>query len=769
MAGHALSAAHTHHREVKLCHHCHNEMSGDGDYCCIGCEAAHTIAQNAEPRLDVSYVAFVESEGSAHSMTFNVKGIHCASCIQLIENSLHNAEGIESARVNMTTNRLQLSWTGDTANIDDYATIVEQLGYNVSAYLADSTSSEQSYASFLLRCIAVAGFAAGNLMLISVGLWSSSEETMGIATRDLFHWVSACIALPAVIFSGRPFFRSALGALSAGRTNMDVPISLAITLACAMSLHEVITQGTYIYFDSALMLVFFLLIGRYLDERAKGKARSTAEELLSLVHGSTTIIKDGGHETIAIRDIRAGMTVMVAAGERIPADGIIATGSSELDVSMISGETMPHYVSEGAEVFAGTLNLLSPITLTISKASDDSLLSDIVKLMEQAEQGQARYVRLADRAAKLYTPVVHTLGALAFLGWWLVGGIAWQEALMIAITVLIITCPCALGLAVPVVQVLASSLLMKRGILLKSGDALEKLAAIDIAVFDKTGTLTLGTPALVNSSNVDTSMIQLAASIASHSKHPLSQALVASCNGSITNMSDVKEIAGCGLSAEYKGVSYRLGSRAWCGDKDAPSHNGPELWFAIDGKAPVSFLFEDTLREDAVETIATLKRLHITPILLSGDRTEVVEKVAETLQIDGAHASMSPIDKCDYIERLKSQGKKVLMVGDGLNDAPSLAAADVSISPSSAMDISQNTADMVFQGKRLMPIAIATSTARTANHLVKQNFILAVIYNLFAIPIAVAGLVTPLIAALAMSGSSFIVIANSFRLNRKIR
>lgn len=711
-----------------------------------------------------SFVGFVQqaAEGG-YTISFHVKGMHCASCIQLIENALNAEDGVTAARVNMSTERLTVAWQGERERVDALAAVVIKLGYKLSpcdmGVQANAANDEQKW---LLRCIAVAGFAAGNMMLISVGLWSTNSDTMGMATRDLFHWLSALIAFPTIFYSGRPFFLSAWSVLKERHTNMDVPISLAVILAAAMSLFETVNHGAHVYFDSAVMLLFFLLIGRYLDVRARGKARESAQQLLSMLSGTATVITSCGHQkTIPIRDVREGMTALVAVGMKIPSDGVVSEGESELDMSLITGETLPQHVKKGDKVFGGTINMSAPLQVSISKASEQSLLSDIVKLMEQAEQGQARYVRLADKAARLYTPLVHSLALLTFIGW-LAMGQAWQVALLHAVTVLIITCPCALGLAVPVVQVLASGLLMKQGVLLKSGDALERLATITTVIFDKTGTLTLGALTLQKGDYSKQDM-DYAASLASHSTHPLSRALSAAYDGKMMAVEKVKELPGKGLQGVIKDKKVKLGSRTWCGDAKHDEHSAPELWLSVEDQTPVCFSFNDQLREDAPEVVAELQKAAIDIMLLSGDRAPAVESIARQAGISDYRSSLSPVQKCDAIKTLGDE-KRVLMVGDGLNDAPALAVAQVSMSPSSAIDITQNTADIVFQGQSLRPVYKAWQVACESSHLVRQNFLLAVLYNIIAIPLAVMGYVTPLIAAIAMSGSSLLVIGNSFRL-----
>lgn len=707
-----------------------------------------------------------QTDEGLNEIILSVDGVHCALCIQKIESRLANEEGIVQARLNFSTRRLIIQWKGAASRANDFAQSVSALGYGVHPYdprnVLEGTKEEER---FLLLCLGVAGFAMGNIMLFSVGLWATTIETMGLATRDLMHWITGAIAIPTVIFSGRPFFRSALKALFAGHTNMDVPISLAIVLACGMSLLETFNHGEHVYFDSAVMLMFFLLIGRYLDFRARRSARSTATDLLSTLSGFASVLeKDGKTRRVPIADLREGMKVRVAAGEKFPADGFLLEGETEVDTSLVTGETLPRMATKDTEIFAGTLNLSAPVTICVAKAAEDSLLSDIVRLMEKAGQGQAEYVRLADKAAQLYTPIVHILSAATFLGWWLGVGADWQEALMVAITVLIITCPCALGLAVPVVQVLATGRLMKEGILVKAGDALERLAKIDTILLDKTGTLTLGQPALQNKEDIPPQVFRLAAALAVQSTHPLSGAVSNAYDGALPDIKEVQEHPGKGLEGRFESRTIKLGSRKWCGDMDAPPSEVLELWLRVENEAPVRLTFEDELRRDAKDVISALKAQNITPYLLSGDRQSVAARVAQEVGIETYWGEKIPSEKYEILEGLKKEGHHILMVGDGLNDAPALAGADISISPSTAIDMAQNAADIVFMGERLSPLVQAHRVAVQTQKLVKQNFALAVSYNIIAVPLAMAGLVTPFIAALAMSGSSLIVIANSFRL-----
>jgi Cu2+-exporting ATPase len=714
---------------------------------------------------DVS--AYVHAEGPLHRLHLMVEGVRCGACVRKIERAMQAAPAVIDARVNLTTRRLAVTWQGSAALGADLVGIVEELGFRVVPYdpnaLASGDAADERQ---LLRAMAVAGFAAGNIMLLSVSVWAGHAQGMGEATRALLHWFSALIALPTIAYAGQPFFASAWAALRHRRTNMDVPISVGIALAAAMSLFETVRGGEHAYFDSAVMLLFFLLVGRYLDRRARGRARSAAERLLALHSSAVTVLDAQGRQrSVPASEVVPGMVVLASAGERIGVDGRVLSGTSEVDTSLITGETLPRAVRAGESVFAGTLNVGAPIRIEVTATGDGTLLAEIVRLMELAEQRRARFVVLADRVARLYAPAVHGLALATFLGWTLLFGAVWQTALLYAVAVLIITCPCALGLAVPAVQVIASGRLLRRGVLLKSATALERLAQVDTVVFDKTGTLTLGRPRLDDSSPVDEAALRPAVALAGASRHPLARALAAAWPD-VPVAEGVEEVPGCGLRQWTPQGEVRLGNRAFCSVADDHGQPGPELWLARPDHVPVRFAFTDQPRTDSVAVVQALKRRGLQIELLSGDRAPVVAGIADALGIDTWRAGCTPADKDARLEELAGAGRRVLMVGDGLNDAPALAAAHVSLSPSSAVDISQNAADAVFQGERLEPVVETLRVAGAADRLIRQNLALALTYNALAVPLAVLGFATPLIAALCMSGSSLLVVGNALRLGR---
>ncbi len=722
----------------------------------------------AAPAVDP--LPYVRTEaGGDRVLHLMVEGVHCGGCVRRIERALAAEPDVTFARVNLTTRRLVVRWRGPAERARGLVERVAGLGYGAVPFdperMAEGDSREEKE---LLRALAVAGFAAGNVMLLAISDWAGQASgDMGPATRTLFHWIEALIALPAVLYAGRPFFRSALAALSAGHTNMDVPISLAVLITPLVSLYETIRGGTHVWFDSALTLLFFLLIGRFLDRRARGVARSAVERLVALTRTPVTLLgPDGGTRSVRPEEVRAGDLALVAAGERIPADGTVEAGSGHVDTSAITGESVPQRVGPGDVVFAGTLALDGPLRVRVRAVGEDTLLAEIVRLMEVAEQRRGRYVALADRLAGWYAPAVHTLAALAFAGWWLLGGLDWQQALLIATAVPIITCPSALRLAVPAVQVIASGRLLRRGVLLKSATALERFAQVDTVVFDKTGTLTEDRPT-PRLSGLPEDALRRAAAMARTSRHPLARAL-ASAFPHVAPAEGVEEVPGEGLRLRTSGGEYRLGRRAFAAP-DAPDPGpaeGPELWFSGPGIAPLRIPFTDRPRPDAAEVVAAMRRRGLAVRLLSGDREPAVRRVAEELGIAEWKAELRPADKVRELQALRAAGRRVLMVGDGLNDAPALAAAHASISPASAVDISRTAADAVFQGRLLAPVLEVLEVARRAERLVLQNLALAFLYNAVAVPLAVAGLVTPLVAAVAMSASSLTVVGNALRLSR---
>jgi len=593
---------------------------------------------------------------------------------------------------------------------------------------------------------------------LSVAVWSGAEG----ATRDMFHWISAAIALPAVAFSAQPFFLHAWTALRVGRLNMDVPISLAIALALVTSLWETSLSGEHAYFDAAITLTFFLLAGRYLDHRTRAVARSAAQVLSALEVPRAWRVVDGQEARVAVAVLRVGDLIRVRPGGRMPVDGEIYEGTSELDRSLLTGETLPVFAEPGLAVSAGEVNLTGPLLVRATAVGRDTSLHRMADLVAIAESGRSRYTSLADRAAKLYAPGVHILSVLAFLGW-----LAWsgdlRVALNIAAAVLIITCPCALGLAVPAVTTAASGRLFRRGLLIKEATALERLAEVDMVVFDKTGTLTAGMPLPVNLEAFTAGELSIALALAQESSHPLSMAIAQAARAADVVPAEVTQITeapGYGTEGRWQDQVVRLGRAGWAGSGESAQ---TAAWLLIGATPARAFAFDETLRPGAAQAVAALQARGLRVALLSGDGAGAVSAIAARLGIDDWQAAALPQDKSDRIAALRDAGHKVLMVGDGLNDTAALAAAHVSISPASALDAARVASDIVLLGHDLEPLAEAVGTAQLATKRIRQNFGIATWYNVIAVPLAVAGFATPLIAALAMSISSITVSLNALR------
>ncbi|MXP15647.1 cadmium-translocating P-type ATPase [Altererythrobacter confluentis] len=686
---------------------------------------------------------------------FTVPSIHCAGCIGKIERGLGAVPGVAAVRVNFSAKRVAVSHT-DQIDDDQLIEELHRLGFDAERAAQNPLARDEASSRRLLRALAVAGFGMMNIMLLSVSVWSGA----GSVTRDMFHWLSALIAIPVIAYAGRPFFASAVMALRYRTTNMDVPISIGVLLATALSIYETLIGGQHAYFDGAVMLLFFLLAGRVLDATMRNRARSGIEALLGRMgRGATIVDADGRTQWVDAQDLRQGMVMLVTAGEALAADGTIISGSSQFDNAMLTGESAPERVNAGDVVHAGTMNLTSPVQVKITATGDETTIAEIARLMDEAGQSRSQYVRIADRAARLYAPAVHTLALASFVGW-MIAGAGLHQSLTIAIAVLIITCPCALGLAVPAAQVIAASALMKRGLLIKDGSALERLAEVDVALFDKTGTLTLGEPRPENLDRLTDEQRSIALALAQSSRHPLSKGIAASLRVMAVPpapMENIEETPGTGVSGMWGTVPASFARSC-----DESAGLATDL---VIGDKRITLTFADPLRSDAADALAALRSLGIQSEILSGDRAAAVRQVADTLDVKAA-GGLTPAEKLADLERRKAQGQRVLMVGDGLNDGPALAAAHASIAPSTASDASQQAADAVFVGTELMPVAWAVRVARRTMQIVRQNFGLAIGYNILAVPLALAGLVTPMVAAIAMSASSLVVVGNSMRLMR---
>ncbi len=714
---------------------------------CPACNAA-PMAQN-----------LADTEHMAGHILLNVPTVHCAVCISSIEKTLNAMDGVKEARVNLTLRRATIDTTRPM-DVQVFIQALDQIGYpayELDASLLGQSAMEQTARRLLTR-LAVSGFAMMNVMLLSVAVWSGAQ---GI-TRDMFHWISALIAVPATLYAAYPFFANAWGALRGRVLNMDVPISLAILLALGTSIYETSLSGEHAYFDAAISLTFFLLAGRYLDHRTRSIARSAAQELSALEVTKAVIRQDGQDITVPVSQVQVGDTVILRPGARMPLDGVVIQGQSEIDRSILTGETRPEFVTNGSELRAGEVNLTGPLELRATAVGQDTSLAKISQLVAIAESGRSKYTSIADKAAQLYAPGVHILSALSFLGWYLYSQDL-RMSLNIAAAVLIITCPCALGLAVPAVTTAVSGRLFKKGLLIKSATAIERLAQVDTVVFDKTGTLTDGDLTLIDLPPATAEQLQISHTLARSSAHPLAQALagaLAAQGVAEIQLDQIHEHPGYGVSAFYQGQQVRMGRAEWIG---ATPRDHTATWVQI-GDDILEFAFADQMRGGAADLITDLQQAGIDVQILSGDGLAPVSRVAAALGVTKYHAHRTPETKAAHIAQLQAQGRHVLMIGDGLNDTAALTSAHVSISPATALDAARVASDVVFLGQRLDSLIGVIALSKTAQRRIRENFQLASLYNVLAVPVAIAGFATPLIAALAMSLSSITVTLNALRM-----
>ena len=819
MSATTFSAAET--QAATPCAHCGQPLQGDRDgphdsragqgtsrFCCPGCAAAaHSIAAMglgryyAERVLDPAarpprpeaaerwdLARYIASTGPHHELSLAVDGLQCGACVWLIEHALALNPALTAGRVNMTTRRLRLAWNGAASQAETFVAIVERLGYRLIPFnpaaldaAADRTGTR------LVRALAVAGFAAANVMLASIAVWAGLVQDMGPATRNLMHWVSALVAMPAIAYAGQPFFGSALAALRQGRTNMDVPIAIGVLLVTVMSLVQTINGAQDAYFDSAVSLIFFLLIGRVLDHFARGRARQAAENLLTLRATDAAILQpDGTLLRQPAETVAPGALVLVAANERISIDGTIERGHALIDTALVTGESLPAQAAPGTKVFAGTLNLGPALTIRSTATGEATLLAECVRLIEAAESRRGRFVVLADRVARRYAPIVHSAALLTFLLWWRGLGAPVEQSLLNACAVLIITCPCALALAVPAVQVIATARLFRDGILLKSATALERLAEVDSIVFDKTGTLTLETPVLRDPESLAALPPDARAALfelVADNPHPISQCLLENLLASGSSATfhvlreneaepraaenakpEIRETVGYGIALG----PWSLGRPGWAGGALREGHprddipdsgaGGHDVELCRDGVVLARFSFLDSIRSNARSEVAALQRAGFALGILSGDRQEKVSALAAELGLPAASAlgDLSPQDKAVCIA--SQEGNATMMLGDGANDSLAFDHALCRGTPVIHRGVLEQKSDFYYLGRGIDGISamFAVNTIRSRTH--TRILVFSVAYNLLAVGLAVAGHMNPLVAAVMMPINSLLTL-----------
>jgi Cu2+-exporting ATPase len=733
--------------------------------------------------LDEVQEEFILRHGEEREINLLVEGIHCAACVWLIERGLANLPGLISAKVNLSGRRLLVRWDNGRLPLSGILQRLAEIGYAAVPFdpeVAEGALKKQNRA-FLFR-LAFAGFAMMNMMWISIALYTGASQG---EFRNLFHWIGFIIATPTLFYSGGLFFKGAWTGLRTRHLTMDLPIVVGASITYAYSLYITLSQSTTgeVYWDTVVNFMFVILVGRYLESFSKRRAVAATQRLLDLQPRGALLLHEGEERLVPIRAVKPGDRVLVKAGERVPVDGHVVDGSSTVDESMLSGESLPVEKNSGDRVSAGTINLNSALTIEVSATLKHTALGRIIQLVEEAQASKAPIQCTADRIVPWFVAVTLLLGALTFLYWSFTDI---EIALLAACSVMIITCPCAFGMATPMSIAVASGLAARHGILIKNGAVLETLSGITHFVFDKTGSLTEGRMSVhsvhpVDGIEADTLLLKTAA-IERYSEHPIARAIVSEARArglalDAQEMRNFSSTPGRGVSGELAAERVHLGNENWL-QQQATSL--PELWraaiteleqkgitcihVALDGRYAGFIALADRLRPDARELIDHLRAQGMQLTLLSGDRRRVAEAIAEQLGGMEVIAEVLPEDKDRVIADLQRRGERVAMVGDGVNDAPALIRANVGIAFGSGTEVSAESADIVLISNELDTIDLAVRLSRRTLRTIRQNIALSLTYNSITVPLAMAALVTPLFAAIAMPISSLLVIGNAARI-----
>lgn len=726
------------------------------------------IRELDHPLVQQSFVAPVKAGQEAQLL---IGGITCAACIWLLENHLKQKPGVHSFTVNHTTQRARLIWSPDQTSLSDLLIAIHELGYTARPYQADAAEQalKAEHRSMLIR-LAVAGIGSFQSMMLAFPLYFELISDLSTEFVSFFRWFGLLVATPVVLYSARPFFRNARRDLQSRHLTMDVPVAIAIGLAYGASAWVTVFGGEEVYFESVCMFTFFLLLGRYIEVQARYRAGLTGNALAGFQPAVAALVTDGEAEIVPAHQIRTGDIIRVRPGETLPADGEIVSGASTLNEAALTGEYLPETRGPGDTVHAGSINGENPLDISVTRAGAQTRLSGILRVLDRVQAEKPPVARMADRIAGKFVGRVLILAPVVWIGWWLAGA---DNAFDITLSVLVVTCPCALSLATPTAITSATVRLRKLGFLPTRGHTLESMNTINTVVFDKTGTLTRGELSLTGhqiSGNLDAATcLKIAAGLEKQSEHPIAKVFHGMPSVPITH---VTNHLGGGLSGQFNGQPVFIGHKAFvaghtsaCEPEGEPTA-GMEIWLATADQWLASFQLDDQVRDDALDAVQALQGMGIQTILLSGDRSGHVQQIAKQLGITQAIGEASPERKLEVLDELRSQGQRVMMVGDGLNDLPSMAGAGISVAMGTAADLTQLKADAVLLNGQLFQLVAALNTSQQTRRIIRQNMIWAFGYNLCALPLAAAGLVAPWLAAIGMSASSLIVVLNALRLSR---
>ncbi|MCS6203723.1 heavy metal translocating P-type ATPase [Shewanella baltica] len=713
---------------------------------------------------------FVHSEDNIESVSLSIDGITCAACAWLIEHKVKQLTGVSQVLVNSTTQRAMISWDKRTVKLSDILGQISRIGYQAAPYQVDEQELNNKLNSrkFLLR-LGLAGFATMQVMMFALALYTGYFTDLDVQYRDYFRWVSMIFATPVVLYSAQPFYFSAIRTLLSGKLNMDVSVSIAIGGAYVASCFATVNGTGEVYFESVSMFTFFLLLGRYFEQKARQKASVSSSNLHKLVPLTAHLVNDNGQEEIPAKKLRLNDVILVKPGEMIAADGVVIEGHTSINEAMLTGEQMPIEKTVASQVYAGTINVDQPIKVSVTALGQDQLVAEIIRLQELASNTKPAIALLADKLSRYFSGTILTIATITYLVW---HQISPEDAFWVTLSVLVATCPCALALATPTAVTCATAIFTRLGIITRKAGVFEKLPQIKHVVFDKTGTLTCGTLSIGQTQCMadltKTQALAIAAALETGSRHPIAAAFAVFADNALVT-EEVHHEVGFGVRGRIDGTDYFIGNAVFTGASIDTHDPAQKIWLARSANNQLevlaSFEIQDNIRQDSKATIEMLKQQGCRISIASGDSSGHVHQLAKELGIDDVHSGLTPADKLALVTRLQ-QHTRVAMFGDGINDAPVLAGADLSVAMGSGSAIAKNSADLILLGDHLSRFTQAVSVAKLTTQIIRQNLAWALGYNALILPLAVTGHVAPYIAAIGMSASSLIVVGNSLRLLR---
>ncbi|WP_413485011.1 heavy metal translocating P-type ATPase [Shewanella baltica] len=713
---------------------------------------------------------FVHSEDNVESVSLSIDGITCAACAWLIEHKVKQLTGVSQVLVNSTTQRAMISWDKRTVKLSDILGQISRIGYQAAPYQVDEQELKNKLNSrkFLLR-LGLAGFATMQVMMFALALYTGYFTDLDVQYRDYFRWVSMIFATPVVLYSAQPFYFSAIRTLLSGKLNMDVSVSIAIGGAYVASCFATVNGTGEVYFESVSMFTFFLLLGRYFEQKARQKASVSSSNLHKLVPLTAHLVNDNGQEEIPAKKLRLNDVILVKPGEMIAADGVVIEGHTSINEAMLTGEQMPIEKTVASQVYAGTINVDQPIKVSVTALGQDQLVAEIIRLQELASNTKPAIALLADKLSRYFSGTILTIATITYLVW---HQISPEDAFWVTLSVLVATCPCALALATPTAVTCATAIFTRLGIITRKAGVFEKLPLIKHVVFDKTGTLTCGTLSIGQTQCMadltKTQALAIASALETGSRHPIAAAFAVFADNALV-AEEVHHEVGFGVRGRIDGTDYFIGNAVFTGTSIDSRDPTQKIWLARSCNEQLevlaSFEIQDNIRQDSKATIEMLKQQGCRISIASGDSSGHVHQLAKELGIDDVHSGLTPADKLALVTRLQ-QHTRVAMFGDGINDAPVLAGADLSVAMGSGSAIAKNSADLILLGDHLSRFTQAVSVAKLTTQIIRQNLAWALGYNALILPLAVTGHVAPYIAAIGMSASSLIVVGNSLRLLR---